>query len=67
MESQKFSEFLTLSSKILTFLFHHTTQIKAMHAFCHKTIPLLEDPKLLKLVDNMSKMLIGETQSVFAN
>ena len=38
-----------------------------MHASCHKTIPLLEDPKPLKLVDNMSEMLLGGTQSVFAN
>ena len=64
---QRFSEFLALSLKILAFLSGQTTQIKAMHAACHKTIPLLEDPKSLKLLDSMSKMLLGGTQSVFAN
>ena len=48
IESQRFSEFLTLSSNILTFLSRHTTQIKAMHEFYHKTIPLLDLPKSLK-------------------
>ena len=47
MESQRFSEFLALSSNILAFLFRHTTQIKAMHVFCHKTNPLLDLPKPL--------------------
>ena len=47
MESHRFFEFLALSSNILTFISRHTTQIKAMHAFCHKTIPLLEMPKPL--------------------
>ena len=67
IESQRYSEFLALSSKILAFLSRHTTHIKAMHASCHKTISLLEDPKPLKLIDNMSDMPLGETQSVFAN
>ena len=66
IESQRNPEFLALSSKILAFLSRHTTHINAMHASCHKTIPLLEDPKPLKLVDNMSEMLLGGTQSVFA-
>ena len=39
MESHRFSAFLALSSKILTFLSRHTAQIKAMHAVCHKTMP----------------------------
>ena len=43
IESQRYSEFLALSSKILAFLSYHTTHINAMHAFCHKTIPLLEE------------------------
>ena len=28
---------------------------------CHKTIPLFKKPKPLKLVDSMSKMLLGGT------
>ena len=67
IESQRYSEFLALSSKILAFLSRHTTHINAMHAFCHKTIPLLENPKPLKLLANMSEMLLGETQSIFAD
>ena len=50
IESQRFSEFLALSSKILAFLSLHTTQIKAMHTACHKTILLLEDPKPLNFL-----------------
>ena len=65
--SQRFSEFLVLSSKILAFLSRHTTHNIAMHAACHNTIPLLEDPKPLKLVDSMSKMLLGGTEYVFVN
>ena len=32
-----------------------------MLATCHKTIPLFEKPKPLKLVDSMSEMLLGRT------
>ena len=47
MESQKFFEFLALSSNILAFLSRHTTQIKAMHVDCHKTNPFLDNPNPL--------------------
>ena len=65
--SQRFSEFLDLSSKILAFLSRHTTYNKAMHVACHNIIPLLEDPKPLKLVESMSQMLLGGTQSIFVS
>ena len=67
MESHRFSEFLVLSSNILAFLSRHTTQIKVMHAVCHKTNPLLDDPKPLKLMDIMSEMFLGGIQSILAN
>ena len=54
LESQGLSGFLALSLKILAFLSRHTTQIKAMHAACHKTIPLLNKPKPLKVMESMS-------------
>ena len=48
IESQRHPEFLALSSKILAFLSRHTTHINAMHASCHNTTPLLEEPKPLR-------------------
>ena len=67
IESQRYSEFLALSTKILSFLSHHTTRIRAMLVACHKTIALLDEPKPLNLMDIMSKMLLRGTQSVLAN
>ena len=61
MESHRFSKFLALSSNILAFLSRHTNQIKAMHAVCHKTTPLLDIPKPLQLMDIMSEMLLEGT------
>ena len=64
--SHRASEFLALSSNILTFLSHHTTQIKAIQADCHNTSPLLDLPNPLKLTVIMSKMLLKGAQSILA-
>ena len=47
MISQRTSEVFVLFSKILAFLSHHITQIKAIQAGCHNTRPLLERPNPL--------------------
>ena len=54
-----------LKNSCISFPPHNPNE--AMFAAYHKTIPLLEKPKPLKLVYSMSEMLLGGTQSVFAN
>ena len=62
--SQRPSEVLALSSKILAFLSYHTILIRAKQTSFHNTLPLLVFPTPLYEILIMVRILLGGTQSI---